>query len=364
MRPIILSTAALTAALITACSFFQAAPSECIQAAESAGLPDSVIEQLRDPDGLDPIQQAALQQILRRAGIDDVCDFANERGKQQQQTGAQQQPQPQADDEPDNTSSDRATAEPQAGNSDTTDQKLHEQMRWCKAWALDNLKPLIYSEFVELDPRTMDDIDRTIWRDRLREQCAELYGSEQVAAGNADKRNEQFRLECLTNLASKANYQWESLAEAAYERDNPTAHEIPNQYVRIMRWMHLSGEELLGLEEPPHEFLERLSEYDYASEANWYVNIPDAQSVMNAQDKHGDNFSIDWWGLHYAATNRSYGIEGCSEYFPQFFYGRWIPHAEPPIETPTPDPEQQRALDDFNAEIQRILESSLYLPRP
>ena len=77
MRPIIvLSTAALTAALITACSFFQAAPSECIQAAESADLPNSVIEQIRDPDALDPIQQAALQKILRRAGIDDACDFA------------------------------------------------------------------------------------------------------------------------------------------------------------------------------------------------------------------------------------------------------------------------------------------------
>ena len=294
-------------------------------------------------------------------------DSGNVTGKIQQQSEPAHQPhQPPADAQQIKPTADRPIAQPQTPDAHKADPKFHEQMRWCKAWALDNLKPVTYTEFLRLNPRTMDDIDRTIWRDRIRDdQCSQLYGSEPLNAGNADKRNEQFRNECLGNLVHEADYQWERLADAAYERNNPTAHEIPNQYVRIMRWMHLSGEELLGMDEPPHKFLERLSEYDYASEANRYVNIPNAQSVMNAQDKHGDNFSIDWWGLHVAATNNNASkIEGCSEYFPQFFYGRWIPEAQPPGETPTPKPEQQRALDVYNAEIQRVLDSSLYLPRP
>ena len=48
-------------------------------------------------------------------------------------------------------------------------------MRWCKAWALDNLEPITYTEFIDLDPRTMDDLDRTIWRERLKNnQCSQL----------------------------------------------------------------------------------------------------------------------------------------------------------------------------------------------
>ncbi len=37
------------------CDFFNAAPSECIRAAEDAGLPDHVMEQLRNPDGLNAV---------------------------------------------------------------------------------------------------------------------------------------------------------------------------------------------------------------------------------------------------------------------------------------------------------------------
>ena len=69
---------AMVISLVTACSFFNAAPSECIEAAEDAGLPDSVIDQLRNPEGLNALERAALQQALNRAGIDDVCESGAE----------------------------------------------------------------------------------------------------------------------------------------------------------------------------------------------------------------------------------------------------------------------------------------------
>ena len=54
--------------------FSSATPSECIEAAEAAGLPDSVIEQLRNPGDLNALERAALNRILSEAGIDDVCE--------------------------------------------------------------------------------------------------------------------------------------------------------------------------------------------------------------------------------------------------------------------------------------------------
>ena len=69
-----LSVVTLTAWMAIACTFFNAAPSECVQAAEGAGLSDETIDQLRNPDGLNPVEQAALQRILVQAGIDDICE--------------------------------------------------------------------------------------------------------------------------------------------------------------------------------------------------------------------------------------------------------------------------------------------------
>lgn len=43
---------------------FDVSPSECKEAAEEAGLPDSVIEQLRNPGDLNPVERAALNRSL------------------------------------------------------------------------------------------------------------------------------------------------------------------------------------------------------------------------------------------------------------------------------------------------------------
>ncbi len=75
-RPIIL-LAALTLALSVLACGTSAAPSECVQAAEKAGLPESVIEQLKKPGDLNAIERVALREALKKAGLDDVCDQIN-----------------------------------------------------------------------------------------------------------------------------------------------------------------------------------------------------------------------------------------------------------------------------------------------
>ena len=78
----------VTLILAAGCGLFNAAPSECIAAAEDAGLPDSVIEQLEDPEGLNPLERAALQKAIKRAGIHEQCgkaaDMADEIGDTQE----------------------------------------------------------------------------------------------------------------------------------------------------------------------------------------------------------------------------------------------------------------------------------------
>ena len=54
-----------------------AAPSECVKAAEDAGLPENVIEQLKKPGDLNAIERVALREVLKKAGLDDICDQIN-----------------------------------------------------------------------------------------------------------------------------------------------------------------------------------------------------------------------------------------------------------------------------------------------
>ncbi len=68
--------AAALGIMIMACST-SATPSACLEAAEDAGLPDSVIEQLEKPGELNAIERVALREILKKAGLDTVCDQVN-----------------------------------------------------------------------------------------------------------------------------------------------------------------------------------------------------------------------------------------------------------------------------------------------
>ena len=74
-RRLLGATIAVMVLAILACT--SAAPSECIKAAEEGGLPDSVIEQLKKPGDLNAIERVALREVLKKAGLDDVCDQIN-----------------------------------------------------------------------------------------------------------------------------------------------------------------------------------------------------------------------------------------------------------------------------------------------
>ena len=70
----LLAVALLTLALSLVACNTSAAPSACVEAAEAAGLPESVIEQLKKPGELNAIERIALREALKKAGLDDVCD--------------------------------------------------------------------------------------------------------------------------------------------------------------------------------------------------------------------------------------------------------------------------------------------------
>ena len=129
---------------------------------------------------------------------------------------------------------------------------LAEERRWCEARALDHLDPLVYAAFLDLDPLNMDDIERTIWRDRLQGSgfCS-MYSKEPFSDANAHKRNRQYETACFSALTQAVDVRWEYLVEPAVRYHKTAAYDIPNQYVRILRWIHLTGEELLEMDAPP-----------------------------------------------------------------------------------------------------------------
>ena len=266
------------------------------------------------------------------------------------------------------------------------DQKLTEDKRWCQAWALENFDPHVYFEFAKLDPANMDDLQRTVWREQLRSSGAHtrlptyilgagrqmpiggdsrknktcrVYWAERLSKANADKRNRQYESPCLYGLVQAADRQWPILAEAAVSDDDTAAYDIPNQYVRVLRWMHLTGDEILDMADPPYELLKRLHDKEYA----YNTNIPSTSDITNLKAQHGEDFSADWWNIVGATLARdNYRVEACPKYYPQLFYRYWIPFAEPS------DDDEQEIPAEIAAkmadQIRRVLEGPLYLPRP
>ena len=241
-------------------------------------------------------------------------------------------------------------------------QTLQEDQRWCQAWTLDNLKPHVYAKFVKLDPERMGDLNRTVWRSRMpssslptylyeygprkpiNSQLCWMYWSELLSKANADQRNQQYEAECHRKLLQHADSRWDKLASAAVREKDTTAYEIPNQYIRVLRWLDIPGQELLEMDEPPHELLRRMYDKKYA----YNSNIPT-----------GTHSEAEWWGiLNATLMGRGYGIDECKFYYPQLYYGYWVPFAVPSDEWP------DQLSEEEVTEIERLREGPLYLPRP
>ena len=222
-------------------------------------------------------------------------------------------------------------------------QTLQDDQRWCQAWALDNLKPHVYAEFAKLDPAKMDDLDRTVWRSRLPEvslrkqtitsQLCWMYWAEPLSKANADQRNQKHEAECLRNLLQHVDSEWDKLASTAVRYDETPAYKTPNQYVQVLKWLDTPGQELLEMDAPPYELFKRMYNEGYTQNPN----MPTTDQTARLADMYS---------------------EACQFYYPQLFYGYWIPSTTWPNESPS-----QLSKVEV-AKIKRTQEGPLYLPRP
>ena len=353
---------ALVLSLGAACSLFNAAPSECIRAAEDAGLPDRVVEQLRSPEGLNAVERAALQRILVQAGIDDLCDNAAE-GSSTSSTADDQggptletaSPLRQQDDTSNTTEQNRGDAA--AGTNGSPSRagarilQDDEHRRRCQFWALNNLQPVVYGEFSKLNPDTMDDLDRILWRSQLHGNrhlgyydddfsrsdympallprdpgiyCRD-YWAEPLRRSNANLRNQGFELQCRYDLEERTTNQYRYLADAvSYDDDNELVYLTPNQYVRILGWLDMSGDELIQSDNPPYRILQEQSQHPYAHMDNV---IPTEDVMADYRRETDETLNLEWLGIVRSAglSEGSSNLQSCHYYYPQVFYGYWVP---------------------------------------
>ena len=156
-----------------------------------------------------------------------------------------------------------------------------EHRRRCQFWALNNLRPAVHREFAKLKPNSMDDLDRILWRSKLHPKehlgyykepddsqdipalkpqnpgvyCRD-YWAEPLNRSNANLRNHGFETQCRTQLEKHITktYSWLGY-EAGREEGNELVYSIPNQYVRILQWLDLNGDNLMDSANPPYRIL-------------------------------------------------------------------------------------------------------------
>lgn len=377
--------------VLVACT--SAAPSACIQAAHDAGLSDDVIEQLRNPGDLNAVERAALNRVLRQAGIDDVCELSGDGAAASSESGddsnfpnvrninpfSREGAETPNADSPDSESGPTESINPSTreapGNTKppiqqtiTTQREARispddEHRRRCRFWALNNLPPMVYEEFSKLNPDDMDDLDRILWRSQLYHYnhfghydselaggsdippllpqepgiyCRD-YWAEPVQRGNANLRNHGFELQCRIQLEEEITSQYYRLTEAAnYDHDNELVFQTPNQFIRILQWLDMGGDELLDADNPPYRVLQEQSRYNYAYYRDF---IPTRDSLVEYRREMESQLDLQWLGILAAAgmTNNSSDLRVCHYYYPQVFYGYWIPL----------DPDRVSQLDEY-----------------
>ncbi len=356
--PIVIALLAL--GLSAGCGFFNAAPSECIQAAEEAGLSDEIIDQLENPGDLNALERAALQQALRQAGVDDVCEVASESSRSTGSTGSEPTPTMKSTTSANQQGENRNTQNSPEGVQPQRDQpNIHEgaripgdeHRRRCQFWALNNLQPVVYSEFASLNPDTMDDLDRILWRSKIHgnsnlgyydddpEPAGEPslllprdpgiycrdYWAEPLDRGNAELRNQGFEAECRFRLEDRISNRYQRLRDWVHnDDDNELVYQAPNQFVRILDWLDLTGDELLEANIPPYQILQTQSRHPYAHWQDWR---PTEDGLVDYAREYEETLDLEWLGIVRAAglSEGSTDIQACHYYYPQLFYGYWIP---------------------------------------
>ena len=120
------------------------------------------------------------------------------------------------------------------------------------------------------------------------------------------------------------------------DEDNELVYQTPNQYVRILEWLDLSGNELLDADPPPYRILEVHSRHQCAHWRDW---TPTEDGLIDYARKYDEKLSVEWLGIVRAAglSEGSTDILVCQYYYPQLFYGYWVPF----------DPEQRPNRDQY-----------------
>ena len=347
-KKIMSTVAGVMFVLATTLACINASPSECIQAAEETGLSDEVIEQLKNPGDLNPAERFALNRALNKAGIADACgEIAGEQDTERTNTELLK-----LDEE---TSDTEQTEDPERPTP-TVELSARipeddEHRRRCRFWALNNLQPIVFEEFAKLDPDNMDDLDRILWRSKLHPYdhlgfyddddargddipslqpkdpgiyCRD-YWAEPLGPGNAALRNHGFETQCRSQLDKRITGRYSQLADAVNrDEDNDLAYQTPNQYVRILQWLDMSGDELLESDSPPYIILQEQSPHPYAHIGDW---VPDEDFMADYRRELDSRADLEWLGIVSAAgmsDNSSPPVE-CLLYYPQVFYGYWVP---------------------------------------
>ena len=113
---------------------------------------------------------------------------------------------------------------------------------------------------------------------------------------------------------------------------------IPNQYAHLRQWLAMSGAELLNATEPPYAALEAISRHEYAHR--------DSPSDITPEvDRKWRQLYKGEYRPEFARTLRLFGMStgantearSCHLYYPQLFYGHWMPIEES-------DPDYQRLM--------------------
>ena len=379
------AVAGVVVILATTLACINASPSECIQAAEKAGLPDEIIDQLKNPGGLNPAERFALNRALSKAGIADACGKVS--GEQDKELTDNELPQ--LDEETGDTElteiPERPT--PTVGLSARIPED-GEHRRRCRFWALNNLQPIVFEEFARLDPDNMDDLDRILWRSKLHPQdhlgfydnddargddipslqprdpgiyCRD-YWAEPLDSGNADLRNHGYQAQCRRRLEERITSRYGQLADTVnYQEDDGLVYKTPNQYVRILQWLDMSGDELLESDKPPYIILQEQSRYPYA---HMQDRIPDEDFLAEYRRDTGGELDLNWLGILAAAgmTDNSSGPVECHLFYPQVFYGYWVPFD--PDDAPDYGGERETDLVEYAAATMPVfLPQSVDAPR-
>ena len=246
----------------------------------------------------------------------------------------------------------QATGPSSAGTTGyQTEEALAEARTRCLHWATDNLNAIQYRKLEQADPQNLTDLERALWRQTLNGgpwryypnepevarvehggniHCR-IYWAEPVSKRNAAKRNEAFRYQCEQWLEQAVRGDYNRIEQQMNQRigNSKEPAPIPNQYARLRQWLAMSGAELLNAPDPPYAALKAVSRHEYAHRSSPSDITPEADREWRKRYK-------DEYRPELARTLRLFGMSTgsnsesirCRLYYPQLFYGHWIPIEE------------------------------------